>query len=146
MTMRASTTHETHTRKTLALLWTIQGVLALLFLFAGGVKLAAPMVELAQQSPLPPLFIKFIGLAEAAGALGLVLPGLLRIGRGLTSLAAAGLVIIMAGATVLTAAAGQIGPAIFPGVVGLLAAFVAYKRWLLGRARGAVLAPSRQGA
>lgn len=144
--MRASTTHEPYTRKTLALLWTIQGVLALLFLFAGGVKLAAPMAELAQQSPLPPLFVKFIGLAEVAGALGLVLPGLLRIGRGLTPLAAAGLVIIMVGATVLTAAAGQIGPAVFPGVVGLLAAFVAYKRWRPGRAHGAVLAPSRQGA
>src|SRR5215212_2643062 len=136
MTMRTSTTHETYTRKTLALLWTIQGVLALLFLFAGGVKLAAPTAELAQQSPLPPLFLELIGLAEVAGALGLVLPGLLRIGRGLTSLAAAGLVIIMVGATVLTAAAGQIGPAVVPGVVGLLAGFVAYKRWLPGRTRG----------
>ena len=144
--MRSSTTHETYPRKTLALLWTIQGALALLFLFAGGVKLAAPAAELAQQSSLSPLFLKFIGLAEVAGALGLVLPGILRVGRGLTSLAAAGLVIIMVGATVLTAAAGQIGPAIFPGVVGLLAAFVAYKRCVPGRARGAVLAPSRQGA
>ena len=144
--MRASTSHETDSPRTRALLWTIQGVLALLFLFAGGVKLAAPAAELAQQSPLSPLLLKLIGLAEVAGALGLVLPGLLRIGRGLTSLAAAGLVLIMVGATVLTAAAGQIGPAVFPGVVGLLAAFVAYKRWLPGRARGAVLAPSRQGA
>jgi uncharacterized membrane protein YphA (DoxX/SURF4 family) len=144
--MRASTTQETHTRKTLALLWTIQGVLALLFLFAGFMKLAAPATELAQQSPLPPLFLKFIGLAELAGGLGLVLPGLLRIGRGLTSLAAAGLVIIMAGATVLTVAVGQIGPALFPAMTGVLAAFIAYKRWQPARRRGDILATSRPAA
>ena len=140
--MRTNTTTESYARKTRALLWTIQGMLALLFLFAGGMKLAAPTEALAQQSPLPPLFLKFIGLAEVAGALGLVLPGLLRICRGLTSLAAAGLVIIMMGATAITVAAGQIGSAVVPGVVGLLAAFVAYKRWLPARARGAVLAPA----
>jgi DoxX-like family len=144
--MRASTTHEPYTRKTLALLWTIQSVLALLFLFAGVVKLATPAAELAQQSPLQPWFLKLIGLAELAGGLGLVLPGLLRIRRGLTPLAAAGLTIIMVGATILTAAAGQLGPALFPAVVGLLTAFVAYKRWQPGRARGAALAPARQGA
>lgn len=144
--MRASTTHEPYTRKTLALLWTIQGVLALLFLFAGVVKLATPAAELAQQSTLPPWFLQFIGLAELAGGLGLVLPGLLRIRRGLTPLAAAGLAIIMVGATILTAAAGQIGPALFPAVVGVLAAYVAYKRWQPGRAGGDVLAPARQGA
>ncbi|HWO23384.1 MAG TPA: DoxX family protein [Kofleriaceae bacterium] len=144
--MPARTPHETYPRKTRALLWTIQAVLALLFLFAGVVKLATPAAELAQQSPLPPLLLKFIGLAEAAGALGLVLPGLLRIGRSLTSLAAAGLVLIMAGATVITVAAGQIGPAVFPAVIGLLAAFVAYKRWEPARDRGDLLAPSRPAA
>ena len=51
--MRTNTTNETYTRKTRALLWTIPGVLALLFLFAGGMKLAAPAAALAQQSPLP---------------------------------------------------------------------------------------------
>jgi len=144
--MSASTTHETPSRKTLALLWTIQAVLALLFLFAGVVKLATSSAELAQQSPLSPLFIKLIGLAEVAGGLGLVLPGLLRTARYLTPLAAAGLTIIMVGATVLTAAAGQIGPALFPAVVGLLAAFVAYKRWQPARGRGGLLVPSRPAA
>lgn len=126
--MRAGRTHEPHSRKTLALLWTIQGALALLFLFAGSMKLTAPAAELARRSALPPLFLRFIGLAEVAGALGLVLPEILPVGRGLTALAAAGLVLIMVGATVLTAAAGQVGTAVFPAVVGLLAAFVVYKR------------------
>ncbi len=131
----ATTTTPTESRKTRALLWTIQGLLALVFLFAGGMKLAAPAAALAQQSPLPPLFLKFIGLAEIVGALGLILPGLVRVGRGLTSLAAAGLVIIMAGATVLTAVGGHVGGAVVPAIVGLLAAFVAYKRRLPARDR-----------
>ncbi len=135
-----TTTTSTHTRKTSALLWTIQGLLALLFLFAGGMKLAAPMAELAQQAPLPPLLLKFIGLCEVAGALGLILPGLVRAGRGLTPLAASGLVIIMTGATVITAAGGHVGGAAVPCIVGLLAAFIAYRRRLPGRVAPASLA------
>jgi len=127
--MRTNTTETTTlSRKTRALLWVIQGVLAALFLFAGGMKLLAPLAMLAKMSPLPPLFIKFIGLAEAAGALGLILPGILRIKRGLTPLAAAGLVIIMIGAVTTTVATGPAGGAVVPFVVGLLATFVAYKR------------------
>jgi len=128
--------------KTRALLWTVQGALALLFVFAGVMKLVTPAAVMAQQSTLPIAFIKFIGVAEVAGALGLVLPGLLRIRRGLTPLAAAGLVIIMVGATSITAAAGGIRGAALPAVVGLLAAFVAYKRraWLREGAARAVAA------
>ena len=54
------------------------------------------------------------------GAIGLILPGLLRLRPGLTPLAAAGLVIIMIGATVLTRASGGVAPALIPLVVGLL--------------------------
>ena len=67
-------------------------------------------------------------MVEVLGALGLILPGLLRVKPWLTPLAAAGLVIVMIGATAVTAASGQVAPAIFPLVVGLLAAFVAYGR------------------
>ena len=63
------------------------------------------------------------------GAIGLILPGLLRMRPGLTPLAAAGLVIIMIGATVLTLAGGDIALALIPLLVGLLSAFVAYGRW-----------------
>jgi hypothetical protein len=136
------TTTENHSLRTRVLLWTLQGLLALLFLFAGGMKLLTPAAVLAQQSTLPPLFLKFIGLAEVAGALGLVLPGIVGIGRGLTSLAAAGLVLIMVGATVITLASGQIAAALIPAAVGLLATFIAYKRRPPARAGGAVLASS----
>ncbi len=123
------------------ILWIIQVLLALLFLFAGGTKLVLPLEVLTSMgSPnqilLPGLFIRFIGVCEVLGALGLILPGLLRIRPGLTPLAAAGLVIIMIGATVLSFAADGVGPALVPLVVGILAAFVAYGRWRLAPHRG----------
>ena len=115
-------------------LWIVQVLLALLFLFAGGTKLVLPIEVLTSmgspnQVHLPSLLIRFIGVCEVVGALGLILPGLLRIKPGLTPLAAAGLVIIMIGATVLTLIGDGIFPALFPLVVGILLAFVAYGRW-----------------
>jgi len=108
-------------------LWIAQGILAALFLFAGGMKLAMPAAALAAQSHLPGAFMKFIGIAETLGALGLVLPGLFHIRERLTSLAAAGLAIIMIGAVVTTIVLGQPG-AIVPALVGALAAYVAWGR------------------
>ena len=127
-------------------LWIVQGLLALLFLFAGGMKLVLPIEELTAQMPLPGLFVRFIGVAEVLGGLGLVLPGLLRIRPGLTPLAAAGLVIIMIGATVITAMMMDVALALMPLVVGLLAACVAYGRWRLAPVRGRSPAPSLQPA
>jgi uncharacterized membrane protein len=99
-------------------LWIVQGLLALLFLFAGGMKLVVPLEKLAGSVPLPGPFMRFIGVAEVLGAIGLILPGLLRIRPGLT-----------------------------PLVVGLLSAFVAYGRWRLAPHRGSsqppVLGPAR---
>jgi uncharacterized membrane protein YdfJ with MMPL/SSD domain len=60
----------------------------------------------------------------------------LRIRPGLTPLAAAGLVIIMIGATVLTLASGGVAAALMPLATGLLSAFVAYGRWRLAPHRG----------
>ena len=117
-------------------LWIVQGLLALIFLWAGGIKLVLPIEEMTKQMPLPGLFLRFIALCEVLGAIGVILPGLLRIRPGLTPLAAAGLVIIMIGATVLTLAGGDVAPALIPLVVGLLSAFVAYGRWRLGPHRG----------
>src|SRR3989449_10660766 len=94
----------TTTKRASALLWTVQAVLAALFLSAGGFKLALPLAALAKLSPLPAPFLKFVGVCEVTGAIGLVLPGLLKIRTGLTPLAAAGLVVIMVGATVVTVA------------------------------------------
>lgn len=109
-------------------LWTVQGLLAALFLFAGGMKLAMPAALLAQQAHLPGGFMKFIGVCEVLGALGLVLPGLTKIRQELTPLAALGLLIIMVGATTVTLLQGLGPAAIVPAAVGGLAAVVARGR------------------
>jgi uncharacterized membrane protein YphA (DoxX/SURF4 family) len=120
-------------------LWVIQALLAALFLFAGGIKLVTPMEEMMKQMPLPvpAWFVLFTGVVEVLGALGLVLPWLFGIKPGLTPLAAAGLVIVMVGATVYTGIAGDIASALIPLIVGLLCAFVAYGRWRLAPYREA---------
>jgi hypothetical protein len=110
-------------------LWIIQVLLALLFLFAGGVKLVLPIEEMTKQTALPGLFLRFIGVVEVLGALGLILPGLLRIKPGLTPLAAVGLLIVIIGATVMSLQTGPVALAMIPLVTGLLLALVAYGRW-----------------
>jgi hypothetical protein len=117
-------------------LWIVQGLLALLFLFAGGMKLVLPLEAMAGPVALPGPFLRFIGVAEVCGAIGLILPGLLGIRAGLTPLAAVGLVVIMVGATVVTLAGGAVALALIPLAVGLLLAFVAYGRWRLAPHRG----------
>ena len=118
-----------NTKRISALLWTVQVLLALVFLFAGGMKLVMPIEMLKGPVALPGAFLRFIGVCETLGAIGLILPSALRIKPGLTPLAASGLIVIMIGATVVTLIGGMVGPAIIPVVVGSLAAFVANGRW-----------------
>ena len=126
-------------------LWIVQGLLAALFLFAGGMKLITPVEVLSAMSPFPGEFIRFIGVCEVLGAVGLILPYALRILPGLTALAAAGLVVIMVGATVSTLAIGG-GLIARPTLLfGLLAALVAYGRrspWSHGGVARSVLQPA----
>jgi uncharacterized membrane protein YphA (DoxX/SURF4 family) len=116
------------------ILWILQVLLGLLFLFAGGTKLVMSGESLTQQMAstnsvmLPVAFIKFIGLVEVLGGLGLILPGLTKIRRSLTPLAAVGLTIVMIGAVVLTVIGPGVGMAIVPLVVLILCAVVAYGR------------------
>ena len=118
-------------------LWIIQILLALLFLVAGVPKLIYSVDELMRQAPpnairFPDLFMKFIGVVEVLGALGLVLPGIFRRQQHLTPLAALGLLIVMIGAIVTTImSGGGVAEASVPFVVGLLCAFLAYGRWKL---------------
>jgi uncharacterized membrane protein YphA (DoxX/SURF4 family) len=124
---RSRATH-TVSRKASIVLWVVQVLLAALFLFAGGFKLVAPIAEMTKQIPMPGAFLRFIGVAEVTGALGLVLPGLFRVQQHLTPIAAGGLVIIMSGAVGITMAGGQLAPALMPLMVGILAGSVAYGR------------------
>ena len=110
-------------------LWTVQILVALLFVFAGSVKFLMPADKL-QQGPVvfPLAFIYFIGVCEVLGGLGLVLPGWTHIRTSLTPLAAAGLTIIMIGATTVSVIGGGVAAGSFPAVVGVLTTWIAYSR------------------
>jgi hypothetical protein len=114
----------TMTRKLNVVLWILQGLMAVLFVFAGWTKLVMPAEALEAATGLPGWFMQFIGAAEAIGGLGLLLPGIFRIRRELTPLAAAGLTIIMAGATVTSLMTGAGAASAFPAVIGVLLAVV----------------------
>jgi len=118
-------------------LWVAQGLLALLFLFAGVSKLVLPIEAMAGPVAFPGWFLRFIGVVETLGAVGLVLPWLLKIRPKLTPLAASGLVIVMIGATLVTLIGGMGAAAVVPLVVGALAAWVAYGRARLTLLRAA---------
>jgi uncharacterized membrane protein YphA (DoxX/SURF4 family) len=117
-------------------LWIVQGLLAATFLLAGGVKLVLSAEQMAAPGPVqfPVLFIRFIGVCEVLGAIGLILPGLTGIKPGLTPLAAAGLVIILIGAIVTDSMNRGPAAAIPTVVLGLMAASVVYGRWYDARA------------
>ena len=118
-----------HNRTANRLLWTAQILAALIFLFAGSMKFIMPAAKM-QQGPIvfPLAFLYFIGACECLGALGLVLPGLTRVRTGLTPLAAAGLTIIMIGATTVSVLAMGAAAGISPAVVGVITAAIAYGR------------------
>ena len=116
-------------------LWIVQGLLAFVFLFSGGSKLAMSAATLIEQGKaagsvdLPIAFIRFIGVCEILGAIGLVVPWLTGIQPRLTPIAAAGLLIIMIGATVLNLMSAIPAVAILTVILGLLTAWVSYARF-----------------
>ena len=129
-----------HAKATNVLLWVAQGLLAALFLFAGVAKLAMPLGPVADLTGFPVAFLRFIAVVELLSALGLILPGALRIRPELTPLAAIGLVGVMTGATVATVAAQGIAPALFPLFVGVVLTTVVRGRRTWARGQG----PSRR--
>lgn len=119
------------------LLWIIQFLLAALFIFTGSMKFVMSGAQMNAQSPffMPSIFLHFIGVCEILGGIGLIVPSLLRIEPRLTSLAATGLAIIMAGATVITLMGPMKGMVVTPVVAFLLCIFVAYGRWRIAPVR-----------
>ena len=115
-------------------LWIVQGLLAVAFLGSGLMKLIKSQedakAQMAWIDDFPAGFFKFIGASEVAGALGMVLPGLTGIAPILTPVAAVGLVIVMLGAAVTHIRYSEAPMAMPAFVLGLLAAFVAYGRFV----------------
>lgn len=86
--------------------WIVAGLLALVFLGAGGMKLARPKPALASSGmawveDFTPAQVKLIGAAEVLGAIGLILPKLLGIAPVLSPIAGIALAVVMIGAVVV---------------------------------------------
>lgn len=121
-------------------LWVAQVLLAAMFLMSGGMKLSQPISALGAQMPwvtsVPAALVRFIGAAEIAGALGLLLPSLTRIQPRLTAVAALGLVAVMLLASAFHLSRGEGAMVPMNLVLAALAAFVAW-----GRGKAAPIAP-----
>ncbi len=115
-------------------LWIVSGILAAMYLFAGLTKSLTPKDKLAANMPwvedFSPGTVKFIGVAEFAGAVGLVLPWLTGIAPVLTPLAATGLVIVQILAIVVHVRRGEQKSLPFNAVLLLAALFVAIFRFV----------------
>jgi putative oxidoreductase len=113
-------------------LWVAQGLLAIAFLVAGGLKLLAPSEPLTNGTGLSAELMRFIGVAEVSGALGVVLPAVLRVRPSLTALAALCLAVVMLLAMGFHAIRGEFSHIAAPLFLGSLAVFVAWGRgWRL---------------
>jgi uncharacterized membrane protein YphA (DoxX/SURF4 family) len=121
-------------------LWVVQVALAALFGMAGLMKLTQPIDALAASLPwvtsVPEMLVRFIGAAEFAGALGLILPSLIRIQPRLTALAALGLAVVMVLASAFHLTRGEASMLPMNLVIGLLALSVAW-----GRGKAAPITP-----
>lgn len=113
-------------------LWVSQGLLAAVFLMAGATKATKSIAELAPMMPwvneMPAFMVRFIGISEIAGAIGLILPSVLRIMPRLTGFAGIGLGVIMVLAGGHHAMVGEFNVVGVNVVLLLLALFVAWGR------------------
>jgi putative oxidoreductase len=114
-------------------LWILQVILAAMFLMAGFTKVSTPLADLTTMMPwtadVPLAMVRFIGASEILGALGLLLPSLLRIKPVLTPVAAAGLVVVMVLAALFHATRGEFSAIGFNFVLASLAAVAAWGRF-----------------
>ena len=121
-------------------LWIAQVILAAMFLMSGFMKLSQPIDQLSKMLPwaaqVPEALVRFIGVAEVLGAVGLILPSQLRIQPKLTAIAAVGLALVMLFAVVFHISRGET-PMI--GMNFILIAIAAFIAW--GRFKKAPIAP-----
>ena len=114
-------------------LWVLQFLLAAMFLMVGIMKLSQPIEKLSESLPwaaqVPEALVRFIGLSELLGAIGLILPALLRIKPILTPVAAIGIAIVMVLATFFHISRGETGAIGMNIILILIAAFIAWGRF-----------------
>lgn len=123
-----------------ASLWVAQALLSAAFIMAGFMKATAPIAELATQmawvNDFATPIVRFIGVAELLGGLGLLLPSITRIKPVLTPIAASGLLAVMVLAAGYHVAKGEAALIVPNILLGALAAFIAW-----GRHKAAPIAP-----
>jgi uncharacterized membrane protein YphA (DoxX/SURF4 family) len=116
-------------------LWIVQVLTAVVFLAAGVPKVIAPIPQLASRvswaGEIPPWLVRFIGVSEVLGAIGLILPALTGIAPWLTVAAAIGLILAMLSASVFHVHRAELARLAPPVVLLLLALVIAYGRWKL---------------
>ena len=121
-------------------LWIAQVLLAAMFLMSGLMKVSQPIEKLSESlawtAQVPELLVRFIGVAEVLGALGLILPSLLRIKPRLTVTAALGLALVMIFAAVFHISRGENGAIGMNIILIAIALFIAW-----GRSKKAPIAP-----
>jgi putative oxidoreductase len=115
-------------------LWIIQGLLAAMFAMAGTTKMTQSKIKLEKQFPWVNDFslstVRFIGVSELVGAIGLILPWLTRVAPVLTPVSALGFCSIMVLATnMVHLKKGEYKGITTNVILFLLAAFVAYGRF-----------------
>jgi hypothetical protein len=117
-------------------LWIAQGLLAVAYLAAGGLKIVRPRAQLAASGNFDWMKdssdggVKAVGLVEILGALGVILPWLTGIAPILTPIAAIGLVVVQIGALRVHLVRNERRPLPANVLLLLLAAFVAVGRFL----------------
>lgn len=114
-------------------LWIAQGLLAAMFLMTGAMKLTQPIEELAKSmswvNDFSVVMVRFIGLSEFLGGIGLLLPALLRIKPILVPLAAVGLFTVMVFASIYHVSKGEYPNLTITLILGTIALFIAWGRY-----------------
>ncbi len=116
-----------------AALWAAQGILAIIFMMAGAMKLMKTKSELAEKMDWVEDFsqstIRLIGAAEVMGTVGLILPALTGIAPILTPFAASGLAVITMGAMVVHLRRREYALALMGMMLAAMSVFVAWGRF-----------------
>ena len=121
-------------------LWVAQGLLAIMFIMAGIMKATQPLEVLVESLPwvksTPLGLVRFIGISELLGGLGLLIPSIFRFKPFLTVWAALGLALVMLLASGYHASRGEFSAI---GVNVVLLAIFLFIAW--GRSKKAPILP-----
>ncbi len=132
MTTYSMTTQHTSSKALHITLWIAQVLLAGMFIMSGFMKVSQPIDQLSGMLPwasqVPQALVRFIGISEVLGGIGLILPSLLRIKPVLTVWAAVGLATVMLFAAIFHATRGEFSAIGTNVILSLVALFIAWGR------------------